>query len=113
MHELGVAQEIISIVEKEMARLKLKKVEAVNIRLGALTGLNPDALSFGFEAGIIDTPLADAKLIIERIPIKGKCRTCRKNFEVDEFTFVCPHCCSTDMEITQGEELDIDHLVGE
>ncbi len=112
MHELSIAREIIAIVQDEMNNLNLTKIEAVNIRLGALTGINADALSFGFEASVVDTNLDGAELIIEEVPIRGKCRSCGKDFEVAEFMFLCSHCSSTDLDVITGEELDIDHLVG-
>lgn len=112
LHELSVAREIIEIVREEMTRLKLKKVEVINLRVGALTELNHDSLLFGFEASVANTPLDGAKLVIESVPIKGHCRSCTKEFEVEEFVFICPHCGSSDLKVLEGEELDIDHLVG-
>ena len=113
MHELSVAREIIEIVEGEMTRLNLRRIETVNIRLGALSGIHPEALSFGYEASVIDTPLAGSRLEIEAVPIKGRCRLCAREFDVEEFVFLCPHCHATDLDIVAGEELAIDYLVGE
>jgi hydrogenase nickel incorporation protein HypA/HybF len=113
VHELSIAREIIEIVEAEAARSNLTRVDTVNIRLGALTGVNPDALAFSFEASVMDTALDGARLVIEKVPIKGRCRNCQTGFEVEEFVFLCPQCASGDLEIISGEELDFDHLVGE
>lgn len=113
MHELSIATEIITIAQKEMTERRLDTIKAVGVRLGALSGIDPEALSFGFQAGTIDTPLADVELIIEQVPVKGRCRSCGRGFQVDEFIFLCPHCQSTDMELTQGEELEIAHLIVE
>jgi len=111
MHELSIAMEIITIVENEIAKHNLRGVAEINIRLGALTGVDPEALSFGFEAATIDTPLAGTKLDIKRIPVKGKCRSCEQAFSVNDFIFRCPYCDSADIEVIQGEELNIDYLV--
>lgn len=113
MHELTVAKEIIDIVRGEMQRQGLRRVEAVALRIGALTGINADALEFGFNASIIDTPLAGARLIIELLPVRAACRSCGKESELEPHLFKCPHCAGSDLEIVQGEELDIDHLLGE
>lgn len=113
MHELRIAREIICMVQAEMTRLNLKKVEKVNMRIGALSGIDSEALSFGFEASVADTSLDGARLVIKQVPIKGRCRACEKESEVLDFIFVCPHCTATDMEIIEGEELDIDSLIGE
>lgn len=113
MHELAVACEIIDIVLGEMDRQGLRQIDVVALRIGALTGINADALTFGFDASVIDTPLAGAKLIIESLPVRAACRSCGKESEVEPYLFVCPHCAGHDLKIVQGEELDIDHLVGE
>ena len=113
MHELSIAREIIAIVEREMVRQNLSRVSSVSLKLGALTALDPEALTFGFETGVQGTPLAGAMLNIERLPVRGECRTCGESFEVNEYVFLCPQCGSRDLEITQGEELAIDHIMAE
>lgn len=113
MHELYIATEIISIIQEEMAKRHLNRIKEVGIRLGALSGVDPEALAFSFEAATIDTPQSGSRLVIEHIPVCGRCRSCKKDFRVKEFIFMCPSCCSTDIEVTQGEELDLAYLAGE
>ena len=113
MHELRIAQEVITVAQEEMERRRLSRLDEIGVRLGALSGVNPDSLSFGFTAATIDTPLADTRLIIKQVPVQGSCRSCTRDFQVEEFVFICPHCGSRDMDITRGEELDIEYLVGE
>ncbi len=111
MHELGIALEIINIVREESSKRNLNRLQEIGIRLGSLSGVDPEALSFSFEAATLDTLLASAKLIIEQIPVRGKCRSCGKELQVDDFVFMCPHCDSVDIDITQGQELDLAYLV--
>jgi len=110
---LSVAQEIIGIVQETMTRHNLRRLETVVVRIGGLTGINPDALAFGFEMSIADTPLEGARLSIEQVPITVECRGCGRKSAVERFVFVCPQCNGTDLEVIGGKELDIDHLVGE
>jgi hydrogenase nickel incorporation protein HypA/HybF len=113
VHELSIAREIIVIVEDEMTRLNLNRVITVYLRIGALAAINPDALTFGFETSVANTRLEGARAVIDIIPVKGRCQSCHKEFEIEKFMFVCPHCGSSKLKITAGEELEIDHLVGE
>ena len=113
MHELSVAKEIIAIVEDEMAQRKLRRIDTVSVRIGALTGVNAEALTFGFIASVAETLLEGAQLVIEEVPVICRCCACGKRFETEGFVFICPACGSIDTEVVQGEELDIDHLVGE
>lgn len=113
MHELRVATEILDIVGKEMRRQRLVRLESVTVRVGALTGINADALAFGFEASIAETPLDGARLIVESVPVKARCGTCGTVSDIESYVFVCGHCSGTDLEVIQGEDLYVDHLIGE
>lgn len=112
MHELSLALNIIDIVRDEMDRHRLSTVETVVIRLGALSGVDPEALKFGFEAGLADSPLAGTRLDIVDVPVEARCRACGREFSVDDYVFLCPFCDSPSVEIVRGQEIQIDHLVG-
>ena len=113
MHELRIATEIIDIVRGEMTGRQLSRVTEVCLNVGALTGVDPEALSFGFEAATSDTPLNGARLNINFIPVQGRCRSCKNDFKVNEFVFICDRCGSTDLDIVKGEELDVAYFIGE
>lgn len=110
MHELSIAASIIQTVTQEIARRKLPPVQTIAVRLGALSSVDPEALRFGFDAIIIDTPLAKTKLEIEFVAVQGKCRACKNEFAVQDFVFACPLCDSGQIETTRGDELDIAYL---
>ena len=112
MHELGIATAIIDIVEKEAAKRSIDRIEEIGLRIGALTCVDPEALRFAFEASTIDTPLAGAKIAIESVPVRGVCRSCGKTIEIQEYVFVCSHCGASDLDIGQGEELDVAYITG-
>lgn len=111
MHELSIATEIISIVEKEIEKQKLHGIKTIKLKIGALAGVDPEALRFGFEAASPGTRLDGTQLDIDWVTVKGQCRTCSREFPIDDYAFICPYCDSPDIEVTQGEELDIVHLV--
>lgn len=111
MHELQLAREIIAIVQQELVDRHLSGVTEVGVNLGAISGANPEALTFSFEASVAETPLAGCRLKVAYIPVRGNCRCCRKDFELDDFIFICPHCGSSDIEITDGQELTVSYLV--
>ena len=110
MHELGIAQSILKTVEQEVKVRSLPPVAEVGIRVGALSGVLPDALAFGFEALIVGTALAGCRLKIELVPARAQCRICRKAFDVADCFFQCPACRSVQVDVTHGYELDIAYL---
>ena len=110
MHELSIATSILDTVLQEIEAKNLPPVENIVVRIGALSGLLPDALEFSFEAIKQNTPLADTRLDIEKVSVTGKCRDCAADFEVEDFVFACPRCGSGNIEVTHGQELDIAYL---
>ena len=113
MHELAIASSIHDTVMLEVAKRNLEIVAVIGLRIGALTDIVPDALIFGFESLSKDTLLEFTELKIKSIPIKGICNTCKKEFDVHEFIFVCPACYSVEINIFQGDELEIDFIEAE
>ena len=110
MHELAIAQSIMETVLDEKLRLELDTIEGVTVRVGALSGVLPDALQFSFDAIRVATQLEQCQLTIETVPITVRCRKCEKNTRVENYLFVCPTCTSTDVEVITGYELDIAYL---
>ena len=110
MHELAIAQSIVSSVELEVKRKKLPAVTHIAIQIGALSDIVPDALSFNFEAITRDTPFESTQLIIEQVALKGACKCCNSIFKIENLVFKCPDCSSGQIEVIQGEELDISYI---
>ena len=110
MHELSIAEAIISAVVRERDDRNLTQISTVGVRVGALSGVLPDALRFSFETAVEGTSLAAASLSIDCVPARGQCRDCTQRFEVDECCFRCPSCGSDQIEVLSGWELDIAYL---
>ncbi len=110
MHELGIATNIVEIVEHEMKSRGYRQVSVIALKIGAMTDVDHEALRFGFEVITKESPLAGARLEIESVPIKIKCETCGKTSEVEQFHFACQTCGSSKVTLLQGTELDIAYL---
>ncbi len=107
MHELALAESIVNAVKKAVQDRPNAKVLQVRVRIGELTDIVPDSLVFGFESLVAETPMAGARLEIERVAIKGRCGKCGHEFTVEEFIFICPECFSTDIDLIRGDELEV------
>ncbi len=64
MHELSIAMSIVELAEEEAERRGVQ-VEAVHLKLGALSGVVKDALLSCYEMACEGTPLAGSRLLIE------------------------------------------------
>ena len=107
MHELAIAQSILEHIENAVQPNEIPYVTKIVVRIGSLTDVVPDALSFNFDVIKMDTPLAKAELVIEEQAVTAHCLTCGCDFKVEAYFFVCPKCSSGQVEVTAGEELDI------
>jgi len=110
MHELSIANSILEAVRKERERLNGARVTKVGVRIGELAGVDPDALSFGFEALVKDTDLDPLLLAVESVPRRHKCSRCECAFTVVEYKVDCPACGSTDTRCIGGDELELAYL---
>lgn len=103
MHELGIAQEIVSIA---MERAGARKVRRVVVAIGRLTAVLPDAVRFCFDACTEGTTVAGATLEIIEVPGRGRCRACDAEHTLD-FAFGICTCGHTEFEWLAGEELQV------
>lgn len=110
MHEVGITQSIVEIAEKHAREQEASRVLSVTVEIGALSGVVPEAMEFCFEACTRGTLLEGARLIVERIPGKGRCSGCGAGIDLDPHTFACPACGALGPERLQGEELRITEL---
>jgi hydrogenase nickel incorporation protein HypA/HybF len=110
MHEMAIAQQIVGIVEETLKSHPNAKCKTVHIRVGELTAIIPESLTFAYQAITTDTSLCESVLHIESVPVLAKCRSCSQQFGIKDFEFSCPFCRSQDIEIQQGKELHIEKL---
>lgn len=110
MHEYSIAQGIMQTVLAEAEKAKAQKVVKVSLKIGDLTGVFPDSLSFCFELLSKGTIAEGAALNIEKVPIRGYCPHCNKTFLIEDNNYFCQYCNNLKIELTSGRELQIDHL---
>ena len=111
MHEMGLVQNIVDIVLKTVEQNRISKVLRINIRAGQLRAIVPEQLQFCFEILSKESPIVEgAELVIETLPVKGKCKGCEHEFAVREYRFVCPGCGQEEIDVLQGMELLVSNI---
>jgi hydrogenase nickel incorporation protein HypA/HybF len=111
MHELSLAHGIVSMASEAAARAAATRVRSVTVRVGALSGVEPDALRFSYDIAAKDTPLEGSTLTLVRVPLVIWCAVCAATVELPSVQrFRCPTCNTPSGDIRQGRELDIDSL---
>jgi len=107
MHEMSIAQSLIDILREEMTRHGATVLKSVRLRVGQLSAVVPESLSFCFEVITSGTDMEGAQLLMDVIPLAATCLDCHKEFEIKEYCFSCPHCSSPNIETTSGRDLSI------
>ena len=107
MHELSIAMSIVELAEEEAERRGVQ-IEAVHLKLGALSGVMKDALLSCYEMASENTPLQGSRLVVEEVPVVIFCATCRGQRPLSSVQlFCCPECGTPCAEIVQGRELEV------
>jgi len=88
-----------------------KSVQVIHLRLGEMSGVNTDALSFAFDVLSKGTSAEGGRLDFERVPLRARCRECGKEFHPEEFVFRCATCGSPEIDILSGREMEVDYIL--
>ncbi len=107
MHEMSIAQSLLDIVRDEMKKHGVTVLKSVRVHIGQLSAIVPESLSFCFDIMTSGTDLEGAKLVTEMIPLRGVCKKCKGEFEIENYAFECPLCSSPEIDTISGQELSI------
>lgn len=114
MHEMAIAQSLLKMSEEEISRQGCTRIEAVNVKYGALAGIVPESLQFCFETMIQGTPHEGARLELEELPLQLHCPFCGADFGgegQDALVQPCPGCGEQFGHVVkQGRELYLNRL---
>lgn len=111
MHEMGIALEVYRQCREAVADYGSGHIDRVNLAVGELSAVEPDLMTFAWEAVTIDTPDATSKLEVRWCPATQNCSTCGviKDRAEGSWLRLCPNC-SMPLEVTGGDELDIESI---
>lgn len=111
MHELSIALSIIDVATEEAGRRGAGGVAAVHLRLGALSGVVKEALQSAFGLAREGSPLSEAELVIEELPVVVFCPACQADREVvSPHEMCCRECGTFTAHIVSGRELEVTAL---
>ena len=105
MHELGIVFHIIRSVEEIGRQNGVKRVNAVTLELGEVSGVLEDYLQDCWNwAAAKSERLRGAKLQVEVIPAKTLCEICGLVYPTVAHGRTCPECGSGNTHLVQGNE---------
>jgi hydrogenase nickel incorporation protein HypA/HybF len=107
MHELSLAAAIVDICR---ANARGGRVVRVEVKVGRLRQVVPDALTFAFGLVGQGTPVEGAELVLADVPARVTCDGCGAESGVERFPLACARCGSGAVEVVAGEELQVESI---
>ena len=107
MHELSIADAIVTIARDHAQG---RRVTNVDVKIGYLRQVVPDALAFAFELVTAGTNVDGAGLRIERVPARVTCRACGAESDATDFPLACAGCADVDVDVVAGDELLVESI---
>ena len=108
MHELSVAEGILTTIEEHLGGVK--QLTRVNVILVALSGVSAESLEFWFSEVAKQKGFGSPEMHIQKVKAVAKCSSCGVEYEVQSFYTGCPACASTERSIASGYECNIESV---
>jgi len=109
VHEMTIAVGLIELAEEQAKAAGATRINTLDVEIGALAGVEIEALSFCYEAARRGTMCDVAELNIIALEGRGRCSECGEERAADFHVAFCPDC-GRGLEILQGRELRLRSL---
>jgi hydrogenase nickel incorporation protein HypA/HybF len=101
---------MLNQIDAIAAQHHASSVTKVTLRVGPLSGVEPQLLLQAFPLASAGTIASDATLVIESLPIRVRCRGCEKESEVSINRLTCRHCGDYQTQVISGDEMLLANL---
>ena len=110
MHEMSVAVALIEQVVGLAEYHRASRVEKIDLRVGEMRHVIPDAMECALRAASQGTVAEGAVLNLTVEPIGVQCGTCDCSYQPRGFNFSCPRCGAADARIVSGNDIVLQSL---
>lgn len=110
MHEVSLMQDTLILAVQEARRAGGSRIHRLQMQVGPLSGVVPEALSFAFEILAKGTMAEGASLQIEAMPIVCHCAGCAREFTSPDMYCECPTCGTPSLDVRRGREMQLSSL---
>ncbi len=105
MHELAVCESMLRQVRALAAERGARSVGAISLRIGPLSGVEPELLTHAFSIARAGAYTEQARLEIETIAIALHCRDCGAESGAAPNRMLCSKCGSWRVDLVHGDEM--------
>lgn len=111
MHELSIAESILSIAKDEMIKVEATSIRELELEIGKLSGVEYSALDFALQILTENSIFKNTKIVIQKPEGQATCNDCSFGFAIESFISQCPKCSSFRYTIISGKELRVKSIV--
>jgi hydrogenase nickel incorporation protein HypA/HybF len=105
MHEMSIAEGILQTVLAAAKQSGARRVERIELSVGQMRLVVPEALEMAWRAVSEGTIAAGAAMDVTEVPLAARCRHCDRQFAPRIDDYLCPGCGQADVEITAGDDI--------
>jgi hydrogenase nickel insertion protein HypA len=113
MHEMALAENLFEQVERVARERGMVRVAEVEVEIGALQLVVPEALRLAWEAAREGSILSEARLVMTEAAPEARCRACGRVFEAAVDDCSCPDCGLADVEFLRGNDIILLSVAGD
>ena len=106
MHEYSLVQALVARVDEEVRKRGGAKVHGLRVRLGELSGVEPELFSTAYEMFREGTVCAGAALELQTVPARWQCPKCKRSIAKGERL----QCCGAPALLAEGDDLFLDQV---
>ena len=114
MHELGICDALLKMVDGIAKDEQLEVVSRITVEVGTLSGVVPKYLADCWEAVTDGTAFADTEFAIEVVEGTAKCFDCGQEFTAGiNDKLVCPFCGGNKLIPVSGRDLTLKEILAD
>ncbi len=110
MHEYSLMQSLLEMINEEIKTHPSCKLHAFTIKVGALSGIEPELMKTAFEILKPGTPAEHAIMNIKYVPLICRCEDCLNKYTVEDLNFECPKCKGSKIKVLQGDDTILESI---
>jgi hydrogenase nickel incorporation protein HypA/HybF len=107
MHELSVCLSLMQQVEAIAREHSAREVTQITLRIGPLSGVEPELLRHSYPLATANTVAENAELIIETAEVVVRCSQCNSESTVAANKLLCAACGDFRTQVVSGDELTL------
>lgn len=114
MHEFALVEQLLELLKESAAQNDIAEIQQATVVVGLGSTFVPGVIEFLFTSLATEPPFStETELVIREEPVRVHCPACDREFEHDDWRWVCPHCGSIDLRQTAGGTVYIESYEGE